>query len=255
MIELTIFGLEIMVGIAFMAFLCEYVDSSLGMGYGTILTPLLLMAGYSPLQIVPAVLLSELFTGFFAGAMHHRIGNVNFRDPVQQKAALVIAACSIVGTLAAVKVAVTLSRTLLKTYIGLLVLSMGVLILAAGNRNYGFSWRKIVGLGVLAAFNKGVSGGGYGPVVTSGQILSGVDGKKAVGITSLAEALTCFVGVFAYLAMAGNIDWFLFSSLAAGALLSVPIAAHTVKMIPENRFRGIIGVITLVLGIYTLANI
>ncbi len=42
------------------AFICEYVDSSLGMGYGTTLTPLLLIMGYNPLQIVPAVLLSEL---------------------------------------------------------------------------------------------------------------------------------------------------------------------------------------------------
>ena len=40
------------------ALFCEYVDSSLGMGYGSTLTPLLLLAGFSPLQIVPCVLLS-----------------------------------------------------------------------------------------------------------------------------------------------------------------------------------------------------
>ena len=38
-------------------FVCELVDSSLGMGYGTTVTPLLLAAGYSPLDIVPAVLI------------------------------------------------------------------------------------------------------------------------------------------------------------------------------------------------------
>ena len=46
-----------------MAFACEYVDSTLGMGYGTTLTPLLIMMGYNPFQIVPVVLISELLSG------------------------------------------------------------------------------------------------------------------------------------------------------------------------------------------------
>jgi len=41
------------------AFICEYVDSTLGMGYGTTLTPVLLLVGFAPMQIVPAILLSE----------------------------------------------------------------------------------------------------------------------------------------------------------------------------------------------------
>ena len=44
------------------AFIAEYFDSSLGMGYGTTLTPVLLFMGYTPMQIVPAVLLSEMIT-------------------------------------------------------------------------------------------------------------------------------------------------------------------------------------------------
>ena len=38
------------------AFGCEFIDSSLGMGYGTILTPSLLILGFDPLLVVPAVL-------------------------------------------------------------------------------------------------------------------------------------------------------------------------------------------------------
>ena len=51
------------------ALVCEYVDSSLGMGYGTTLTPLLLLAGFEPLQIVPCVLLSEFATGLTSTLM------------------------------------------------------------------------------------------------------------------------------------------------------------------------------------------
>ena len=38
-----------------LAFVCEFVDSTLGMGYGTSLTPILLLMGFEPLQVVPAV--------------------------------------------------------------------------------------------------------------------------------------------------------------------------------------------------------
>ena len=47
---------ELILPIVLLAFFCELVDSTLGMGYGTTLTPLLLAVGYEPIAIVPAVL-------------------------------------------------------------------------------------------------------------------------------------------------------------------------------------------------------
>jgi len=243
--------------IMFMAFVCEYVDSSLGMGYGTTLTPILLLMGYSPLQIVPAILLSELVTGITAGFFHHQFKNVNFKIGGRDlKSALVIAACSIFGTLTAVILATNLPAFYIKLYIGILIFSMGILILATLKKTYGFSWKKIISLGLIAAFNKGISGGGYGPVVTSGQILSGVKSKSAIGITSLAEGLTCFVGVVTYLIFSDHqIQWNLAPSLVIGALLSVPLAAYTVKSFKGNYLKLIIGIVSLLLGLLTLGKI
>lgn len=45
------------------ALFCEYIDASIGMGYGTALTPQLLIIGLSPLEVVPAVLLGQLAVG------------------------------------------------------------------------------------------------------------------------------------------------------------------------------------------------
>lgn len=59
-------------------FVCELMDSSLGMGYGTTLTPILLAIGYEPLQIVPTILLSEFLSGLSASVFHSRAGNVDF---------------------------------------------------------------------------------------------------------------------------------------------------------------------------------
>lgn len=249
-IQFTIF-------IIVLAFLCEYIDSSLGMGYGTTLAPILLIMGYNPLQVVPAILFSELVTGLSAAFFHHKMKNSNFKiGAIDFKVAMIMAGCSIFGVLVAVQIALNLSAFYVKLYIGILVLTMGLLILLSLRRTFKFSWRKIISLGLLASFNKGISGGGYGPLVTSGQILSGVESKNAIGITSLAEGLTCLAGVITYFTFTDHtVDWSLAPYLSVGALLSVPLAAYTVKKFKASRLRLIVGVATVILGLASLGKL
>jgi len=269
------FELSFSFGFAIIVFaLCaEYIDSTLGMGYGTALTPILLILGFDPLQVVPAVLLSELVTGLFAGFTHHSFGNVNFKPktisifriiracksygiresasrglPRALKVTLVISCCSVVGSVSAVFLAVQMSPLLLKTIIGILILIVGIVIIITAGKEYMFSWKRILILGVVASFNKGLSGGGYGPVVTGGQLISGVDGKNAIAITSVAEGLTCLVGIVTYLALNRSIDLMLAPYLLIGALISVPISAFTVKHLSPHVFKPLIGAITAFMG-------
>ena len=65
-------------GVILLCFACELLDSSLGMGYGTTLTPVLLACGFQPLQLVPSVLFSEFLSGFASSYFHHDAGNVDF---------------------------------------------------------------------------------------------------------------------------------------------------------------------------------
>jgi len=175
--------------------------------------------------------------------------------PSHLKVALLLAACSVIGTVAAVFVAVNIPKFWLKLYIGCLVLSMGVVILICLNRKFKFSKKRIVFLGLIASFNKGMSGGGYGPVVTGGQVLSGVEGKSAVGITSLAEGLTCLVGVITYVLICNNsVDWKLAPYIIAGAVLSVPLSAKSVKIISERKLKLAIALLTITLGILTIVK-
>ena len=49
----------------FVVFICaffEFMDSAGGMGYGTALTPLLLVAGFDPVQVAPLIMITEAFT-------------------------------------------------------------------------------------------------------------------------------------------------------------------------------------------------
>lgn len=257
------------------AFVCEFIDSSLGMGYGTILTPSLLILGFDPLVAVPAVLITQAFGGFSASVFHHQFENVSFKSNSKDlKMVVIISGFGIIATMLAALISIQLPKIVLKTYIGVLVLVMGIIVLL--NRTFKFSWGKMIGVGLLSSFNKGISGGGFGPVVTGGQILSGQDHKAAVGVTTLAEAPICICGFFTYLIgrtvielqppilslpFSGFINqmfspkmfqWELILALLLGSILVAPFGAFTTKFLKKEKIHYFIGILITVLGVWTL---
>ncbi len=226
------------------------------MGYGTALSPILIIMGYHPLKVIPAILISQLVTDIAACTFHHRCCNVDLKiNSCDFKVAFILGLISSVGVIIAVILALKIPKWLLTLYIGLLVLTMGILILISVNKPLKLSWRRIMGVSFLAAFNKGISGGGYGPLVMGGQILSGINAKNAVGITAFAEALTCFVGFIIYLVMGKAIDWKLIALLLISAIPAVPLAALTVKDAASDRLKRYVGILITILGIFTLLRI
>ncbi|MFQ5574354.1 MAG: sulfite exporter TauE/SafE family protein [Terriglobia bacterium] len=249
-------GLGVGLAVAVLAFFLEYLDASLGMGYGTTLTPLLLIVGFDPIRVVPAVLISQIAAGVVASFFHHRMENVNFGWGQQDlKVMSTLTLFGLVGAFLAVFVALQLPPVLIEVYIGTLVLAIGIFVFATVNRHFEFSWPKIVGLSFVAAFNKGMSGGGYGPLVTGGQILSGVEGKRAIGITSLAEGLVSTVAVLSYLLLTAKLDLSLAPYLVVGASLSTPLSALTVRKVGTRILRFSIGALTIILGATTVIKI
>ncbi|MBN1160148.1 MAG: TSUP family transporter, partial [Candidatus Diapherotrites archaeon] len=115
-----------------------------------------------------------------------------------------------------------------------------------------FALWKLILIGSFASFNKTLTGGGYGPIVTSGQILSGVKPKEAVPITALSESLISLIAIAAYFGVGIFINVNLFLSLLTGALLSIPFAAVFVKKIAVKNLTKIIGIATILLGAATL---
>ena len=246
--------MPLLVGIV--AFISEYLDSGLGMGYGTALAPILIIMGYPPLSVIPAVLISQLVTDIAACISHHNLANVDLKfNSADFKVASLLGLVSSAGVIISVNIAVRIPKWLLTLYIGLLVLAMGVLILVTIKKSLRFSWRKIMGISFLAAFNKGISGGGYGPLVMGGQMLSGVCAKNAVGITAFAEAVTCMVGIITYLILGRAIDWKLTLLLLVFAVPAVPLAAFTVRSINVDKLKKYVGVMITLLGLFTLLKI
>ena len=71
---------------------------------------------------------------------------------------------------------------------------MGVIVIRTRQKTITFSQTRLFVLGVVTAFNRALSGGGYGPLIRSGQLRSGVDAKKVVGLTSFIEGGTLYRG-------------------------------------------------------------
>ncbi len=296
------------------AFLCEFMDSSLGMGYGTTLTPVLLLMGYEAAFIVPAVLMSEFVTGLVSAAFHAWFKNMTLGQNKQlntrvdtsakpmiphtstnpqyasaggtsklQKQSLkerineltpdtkvifILIIFGIFGTLISSIITAFYSYDAnfkfgIKLYIGVMVLAMGILILALRRKQLKFSFKRIISIGAVAGFNKGISGGGYGPLTVSGQILSGREGKNAIATTSLSEGVICFVGALAYIltnviksTVSGiPMNWAflgLAPFLISGAVLSAPLAALLTKKVENRWLKIVVGVVTLILGIFSL---
>ncbi len=246
----------VFVALALLAFMCEAVDSSLGMGYGTTLTPVLLAAGFYPHSVIPAALLSQLLGGVFAGLLHHSYGNVDLRhNTPHSRVMYLLAGSGIVGGIGATLLVVHLSPFYVKLYIGLLVLAIGVFVWFSPRLAARLSYRRVAGLGLLAAFNKGMSAGGYGPVVTGGQVLAGVGSKAAVGITAASEAITCVAALGTLYVTGGSLNWSLALPLCLGALFSVPVAVNVVKHLPHHWVQRAISLGCLVLGSMTLVNL
>jgi len=261
------------IAVGALAFACQLGSASAGMGYGTILTPLLLLLGFSPLHAVPAVLLSQLAGGVVGGFLHHRAGNIrlDFRPDEEarrrlrgfgymprspdSKVIFILAICGVAGVVFGAFSAVHVPGEALEIYIGALVLAVGMLILLRKEGERRFSWGKLVAVGLVSAFNKGMSGGGYVPLVAGGQIIAGREVKSAVGSTLLAVALVCGAGFAAYLLMEREISWSLSLAAALGSVAGSVPAAFIVRRAKPRRLKTAVGGLTAGLGALLLFRI
>ncbi|MBN1400470.1 MAG: sulfite exporter TauE/SafE family protein [Anaerolineae bacterium] len=242
-----------LVWVAVIAFALEVIDSALGMGYGTILTPVLLLIGYDPLLIVPAVIGSQLVGDVLSVVFHHQFKNVDLSPRSNDfRVGATLAVFSLLGSVTAVLFALKISKFALNLYIGVLVFVVGIVVLANRDRDRDFSWVRLFFLGSIASFNKGLSGGGYGPIVTSGQLLTGVNVRAAIGITALAEGVTCVAALVTYLLAGMAVDWGLMAAMSVGVALSTPLAALIVSKLQPKHLKLIIGVFTIAMGTLTI---
>lgn len=227
----------------------EFMDASAGMGFGTALTPLLLLVGFDPKQIVPVVMIQQGAAGLVGAFLHREFENVEWKlKPMSEtiKLALIIIVSGVVfNVLAIVGVykIFQVEKVWIQLYVALLLLMMGVTSLFQSKKERPYKPNKMVFWASLAGFNKGVGGGGYGPVVTIGGLMSGVPAKSMMAVTAISEGAVSTCSVIVWLAMLGSgvtIDYILLPSFMLATVFSAVAAPYMTRVFPEKIWQVVV---------------
>jgi hypothetical protein len=232
---------------------CEFMDATIGMGYGTTLTPILLVLGYPVGIVVPAALLSQLLANISVAFFHHKAGNFNFwNDHQTRNTGLIMGLVGLTVSVVTMLFALKLPDRYLRTGITLMVIGIGVFMLVGSRFKIRFRMRNVAILAGVAAFNKAFSGGGYGPLVCGGQVLVGLPVRASVASTAVAEAMVCVAAVVTFYAGGKTVPLFLLLPLVTGALLSTPLSAVTLNRLPQTVVKKLMAAAILLLAAYAL---
>ena len=146
-----------------------------------------------------------------------------------------------------------------------MVLVMGILMLVFKDFKTELTLKTIMGLGLIAGFNKGLSGGGFRPVTVAGQILAGRTGRNALASTTFSKTIVSVLGLTAYIVthlvethtadLAPTWDYLsLAPYLIIGAVMAAPIGAFITKKVESKWLKPAIGWATIGLGIFSLVD-
>jgi len=239
-------------------------DASAGMGFGTALTPLLLVVGFDPKQIVPVVMIQQGAAGLVGAFLHREFENVEWKfSPMSEtvKLWLIIGGTGVLFNVVAV-VGVykifAIGKIWIKVYVALLLLMMGVVSLITAKKERPYKPGKMVMWAALAGFNKGVGGGGYGPVVTIGGLMAGVPVKSMMAVTAISEGTVSTLSVVTWLALLGSgvtIDYILLPSFMLATMFSAVAAPYMTRVFPEKAWKIVVPSYCLCLTAYAFYKI
>ena len=229
--------------IAVAGFFAQFVDGSLGMGYGLTSSTLLIAVGLTPALASASVHLAELGTTAVSGIAHQRFGNVDW--PTVRR----IAIPGAIGAFAGATFLSSISTAAAKPIAGGLLFVLGVYVLLrfligrAPKRKPGTPGiRMLLPLGMVGGFVDATGGGGWGPVTTPTLLADGrLAPNRVIGTVNASEflvALAASIGFIIGLGAAG-IDFGIVLALLVGGVIAAPIAAWVVRRL-NARILGVV---------------
>ncbi|MBO0995209.1 sulfite exporter TauE/SafE family protein [Bacillus sp. SD088] len=233
--------------LAFIGFLAQLIDGSLGMAYGVTSTSLLLAYGMTPAVASASVHLSEVFTTAASGISHIKFKNVD----KQMVYRLIIPGA--IGAFIGATFLSNLPGGIVAPYISLFLLMLGVYVLLRflfihkkieESNETRLSTKQSVPLGLIAGFFDATGGGGWGPISTP-VLLSknGMSARKVIGTVDTSEfaiAVSASLGFFFSLGT-NALPWTLVTALIIGGVIAAPIAAWLVRIIPGKLMGVLVG--------------
>lgn len=232
------------------AFLC----GSLGLGFGALLMPALILLGIEPRVAVASSLIAQLVTVPMGGASHASFGHVRARIVAP------LLGSGFLGTFAGAQFSISIGEFLLAILIavstivmGILVLTRGVLEVGAGRRDErAVRWHALVVIGLVAGFAASAFGTGWGPVGVSLLLLAGIAPKLAVGSSVTARAPIALSATLAYFSLAGPqrvVELGILIPIVAGGVLGILFGSVAARHLGDRRLRRAVGFAIVTLGL------
>lgn len=223
----------------------QFVDGSLGMGYGVTSATLLATVGYSPAVASATIHVAKIGTGVASGASHWRFGNVHWR------AVAMLAVPGAIGAFAGAFAISYIAAEVTRPWVSLVLASLGVLVIARAVlrrspaiRIYTPRIRTLGPLGLVGGFIDSVGGGGWGPVTTSSLMAANrMAPNQVIGTVSTAEIVVAVSASLGFLLALGSqgIAWGAMAALLLGGLVAAPFAAWAVSRLDHRVLGGLVG--------------
>ena len=236
----------------------QFVDGTLGMGYGASSSSLLLAAGFLPAAVSASVHAAEIFSSLASGASHLKLGNVD------KTVVLPLAAGGVIGGVAGAYFLSNIDSALIRPYIGLLLMILGIRILLTSRKRKGsdigkrISSRFLVPLGLAGGVVDAIGGGGWGPICTS-TIVSTKSGepRTAIGSVNAAEFLVtlAITITFAFSLGLERFLWHITLPLMIGGVIAAPLSAYACRRIAPGNLSIGIGLVLIVLNLRAVAPV
>ena len=229
--------------------LAQLVDGSLGMAYGITSTSFLIGIGATPAAASGAVHVAEIFTTAFSGISHIKFGNVH-KDLFKK---LVIP--GVIGGILGAYILTSIDGKLIKPYITVYLLLMGLFILRKAFVLIKHNNKKIKHVRKLAltgGFLDAIGGGGWGPIVTSTLIGQGNSPRHTIGSVNTAEFFVSFATGITFILLGSAGHWILVAGLIIGGLFSAPFAAYLTSKLSTKKLLIAVGFLITAISIYNL---
>lgn len=228
----------------------QVIDGALGMAYGITATTFLLSSGVSPAVASASVHIAEIFTTGFSGLSHWRFGNIDKRLFRQ----LLIP--GVAGALTGAWILTNVDGDAIKPWISAYLLGMGVYILSKAWRHVKAhrteAPKHVPALALTGGFVDAVGGGGWGPVVTTSLLGSGMDPRTTIGSVNAAEFFLAIASGVTFAVLVGFTHWQVIAGLVIGGLFAAPFAAWLCRHLPARTLLVIVGVLISSLSVFNL---
>ena len=234
----------------------QYIDGTLGMGYGATASSILIAAGLLPALVSASVHTAEIFSSFASSVSHFRMKNV------KKEISIPLIISGVIGGVIGALFLVNIAEIIVKISVGFVLLFLGIFIFyrfALRNRiTYSkdlFSTPKLFLLGLIGATFDAFGGGGWGPICTSTLVSQNKqEPRYIIGSVNFAEffATVAIVITFGLTLGFENFLWFITIPLIIGGVIAAPLAAFTCHRVPSRWLGLSIGIFLIILNLRTL---